>query len=390
MSRIAAGETSMSRTSLTVRSLALGLAIVVLPGVAAAQGASQQSHTVRSGDTLWSLAQRYLGDPYLWPEIFRLNTAVVEDPHWIYPGEVLRLAAGDAVASVPLTDTPAPSDTMVAMAPAAPAELPLSEASADASSDAPLFGSAGRESMMRETLRAYTEQPYRALRRSEFFSSGFLTEDQALPYGRVLGNVQPSQIRAITSNSTATLFTSIAVEPPAGGSYQVGDSLLLVILGPDYGRYGQAVVPTGLARVTGVSVGHPIAEVLAVYGPIRNGQLVLPAEKFADAGSVRAVAVADGVRGSVIGTPRPQELKSPQDVIFIDKGRADGVAPGDLFDVRRTAERLPDGRITVDEVMATMQIVHVRERTATARVLGVSSPLIPAGTEVRQVAKLPR
>jgi hypothetical protein len=377
----------MSRTSLAVRSLALGLAVAVLPGVASAQGASQQTHTVRSGDTLWSLAQRYLNDPYLWPEIFRLNTAVVEDPHWIYPGEVLRLAAGDAVASVPLTDTPPPSDTMVA---AAPAELPVSGASADASSDAPLFGPGRRESMMRETLRAYTDQPYRALRRSEFFSSGFLTEDQALPFGRVLGNVQPAQIRSVTNNSTATLFTSIAVDPPAGGSYQVGDSLLLVVLGPDFGAHGQAVVPTGLARVTGVSVGKPIAEVLAVYGPIRNGQLALPAEKFVDAGSVRAVAVADGVRGSVIGTPKPQELKSPQDVIFIDKGRADGVAPGDLFDVRRTPERRPDGSVTVDEVMATLQVVHARERTATARVLGVSSPLIPAGTEVRQVARLPK
>jgi hypothetical protein len=45
--------------------------------------------------------------------------------------------------------------------------------------------------------------------------------------------------------------------------------------------------------------------------------------------------------------------------------------------------------VRVDDVMATLQVVHVRERTATARVLTVISPDIPTGSELRQVAKLP-
>jgi hypothetical protein len=39
--------------------------------------------------------------------------------------------------------------------------------------------------------------------------------------------------------------------------------------------------------------------------------------------------------------------------------------------------------------MATLQIVHARDRTATAIVLTVISPDIPPGTDVVQVAKLP-
>jgi hypothetical protein len=40
--------------------------------------------------------------------------------------------------------------------------------------------------------------------------------------------------------------------------------------------------------------------------------------------------------------------------------------------------------------MANMQIVHVRDRTATGILLNVVSPDIPPGTDVMQVAKLPQ
>jgi hypothetical protein len=65
------------------------------------------------------------------------------------------------------------------------------------------------------------------------------------------------------------------------------------------------------------------------------------------------------------------------------------VAPGEVFFIGAHPARLEDGTVRVDEVMATLQVVHVREHSATARLLNVVSPDIPAGTEARQVAKLP-
>ncbi len=71
------------------------LAALLLPLGAAAQEPDRSGwetgyHIVRPGDTLESLAERYLGDSELWRELHKLNSDVA-DPHRIYPGQRLRV-----------------------------------------------------------------------------------------------------------------------------------------------------------------------------------------------------------------------------------------------------------------------------------------------------------
>ena len=50
-----------------------------------------ERYVVRAGDTLWSLAGRYLADPWSWGELWRAG-AGIDNPNRIYPGDVLTLS----------------------------------------------------------------------------------------------------------------------------------------------------------------------------------------------------------------------------------------------------------------------------------------------------------
>ena len=53
-------------------------------------------YTIKKGDTLWDISSKFLKDPFLWPKLWERNPYIT-NPHWIYPGNPIRLSAIEPV-----------------------------------------------------------------------------------------------------------------------------------------------------------------------------------------------------------------------------------------------------------------------------------------------------
>ncbi|HEX3759979.1 MAG TPA: LysM peptidoglycan-binding domain-containing protein, partial [Kofleriaceae bacterium] len=85
-------------------------------------GALPELHVVRRGDTLWDICFLYFNDPWQWPKIWSYNPQIT-NPHWIYPGDLVRLLPRGVFAqsAAPAATAPAAPDTSAAPADALPA-----------------------------------------------------------------------------------------------------------------------------------------------------------------------------------------------------------------------------------------------------------------------------
>ncbi|HEY2806671.1 MAG TPA: LysM peptidoglycan-binding domain-containing protein [Gemmatimonadales bacterium] len=391
-----------------------GSGAVQMGGASGAQPVSSTpaTHTVAPGETLWGLAQTYLGDPMLWPEIYRLNTTVIEDPHWIYPGEELRLsgataaqpaadtsatAAPSATATAPAADTAvtvSPQSQTVTLTPSTDSSRQVTPEQQQPTGVAPLngptiFSERPARNRSAPSIEVASARAYRAVREGEYFSSGFLTENQPLPSGRIVNTA--GETRGQRGHHTAQLYESVVVAPPPGDPPQAGDMLLSFVRTEDLGEFGQIVLPTGLIKVTGpAGTGNNLiaGEVVRIYAPVEDSQEVLKVQPFVNNSNLRAEPVTGGVEGHVIRLRDARNTAMLQDVMFIDKGANDGLRLGDILQVYavRTDPEHP-GSFEQDQARAI--IVSTRSRTATAVIVELYRGDVSSRSQVRQVRRMP-
>ncbi len=72
----------------------LGVGAVNADGLSAPEPVAEEEdsyYTIQSGDTLWGIASKLLGNGAKYTEIFEANKEVIQDPDKIFPGQKIRI-----------------------------------------------------------------------------------------------------------------------------------------------------------------------------------------------------------------------------------------------------------------------------------------------------------
>ncbi len=341
-------------------------------------------HVVRQGDTLWDLANFYLSDPFLWPEIYRLNTLVVEDPHWIYPTEQLALPGPGELIARPPGEPRVPGEEVEVPTPIPVAEGPPPEMEGLRSIFVP------RE-VTRRTLvyEPAPPVPPLAVSASDFHRSGMLISLQELgPRGRVIDVIAPD-IVPTEAIPTAHRYDRIYVSHPGGEPPRPGDRVLLSRIEREVRPFGYVIRPTGIATIAAVHEDVSTAIIVDLFDRVQPGNQVTLLESFQMERGLFAQPVAGGPTGRLVALLDEQWLPTVEDIVFIDVGVDDGVAVGDEFEIYISRRRSLEGLRLPEEHVATGRVVRVTQRTATLRLIEQRHPAVAVEQPVRLIRKMP-
>jgi hypothetical protein len=364
--------------------LAVLCLLVVAPRPAtlgAQQGTASRTITVKKGDTLWDIARQVLGDPYLWPEIYRLNTATIEDPHWIYPGAELRLPGGEPqpVAAAPDVPPPQPSVMKPVAAP--------HRSTGGMTIFNPLTRKMQKQTRESLILGARTT----AVRPGEFLVSPFMwaVGGPANP-GRVELTAETQGIEMTLPNRPIQVREPVFITLPKGSRGDVGERLLLYRLGDVVEGQGQVVVPTGIVRLLAPPKGGiSPAELVQKYEDVFTGQgataldtLTMPVNQFP-----RRVAM--GPVTSVSWLYDHPVLPTTTHYMILAAGARDGLVPGDQVSLYREHLSPVDGSVLTEEELGIAQVTRVTQWGASAIIIQQEQVGIAEGMRARVSAKMP-
>ncbi|MGH7501428.1 MAG: LysM peptidoglycan-binding domain-containing protein [Longimicrobiales bacterium] len=347
-----------------------------LPASAQEPATQSREHLVRAGDTLWDLANFYFTNPFLWPTIFEANRDVVEDPHWIYPGE--RLMIPGVEGGLPVAVQP---DTV--------AEGVFEATGQTAQGRTRFYTPPAAANEERAFALVSRSEPLYAVSPGEYNSAAWLADSATSSIrGRLIGMADP-----VTHGDkfppVLHPYDRVLVGAMRGDAATAGDSMLVVRFDPPVGLLGNIVVPVALVAVDSVGESVMEARVVRQYGPAKVGDYLIPYEAPVGLMRRQPSVAASGPEGLLVAFLDGEPLFGTYDNGFVDLGREDGLMVGDeliAFVPARPNER--ENAELPPEVVATLRVVKVRENSATVRVAGASSTALTDGLIVRVVRKM--
>lgn len=338
--------------------------------------AGTRTHVVRAGETLWILADRYLGNGNRWREILRLNASVIRGPQDVPVGATLRIPGGRTQPAPGARGTAPPAARRVETRPSGGGAPPSRAAGRT------LFygrrNAGGLTPLTAQDSSGDTLASAAAVRAFEAASAPFVADEAMLAAaGRCVAQVDADP----TNRTGVSLSDRFMVVPPRGAPADSQARFVFARSGPKL-EAGQVVVPTAVVRLLGDHRGNaPVeAEIVSQFDAVSCGDIVL-ALWIPPADARRPEPVSNGAEGRVVWVASEAVLPTLQHYLVIDMGSAAGLRSGDQVTIHSEgAARLP---------VAIAAVVRAGRDAATVLVINQARAAIAPGAPVRVSAKLP-
>jgi LysM repeat protein len=303
-------------------------------------------YVVVRGDTLWDIAERYLKNPYLWPQIWDQNKYVT-DAHWIYPGDPLVLPKLAVVAE------------QAGQAPGAGLPEGIAEEGEVALGEVPVGAEAGAAAALAPVTEELSLQ-----------CAMYIVQDREDESLYLVGSEQGGDKTALSERDIVYLNKGSNAGVRAGDLYTLHHAAYTVRHPVSGRKIGTKVEITGWVKVILVQEDTACAVIEQSCLDIHAGDYLRPFEKVNVPMVVRRAPAEcceppnGKITRHVVDLQENTNVAGTGNLVMIDAGAEDGIAPGNEFSVYRILyPSVPSPRDAVG--MAT--VVAVRERTATAK-----------------------
>ncbi len=305
-----------------------------------AAGQPGRVHVVVKGDTLWDISDAYLGTPWVWPSVW-LDNQNIANPHlinpgdhiWITPNEMRRITPEEAEAYLAGGPAPDPTDDV----PAA----------------------------FDETVNEPEVPLPPAYRYSELHTTGFTTKEQFEGAATI---VDAQTTKVWLSDPDRVLIGWGRGETQVGDRYAIVRPGARIVHRRTYETLGYETEMLGWLEVNEVHEDTSTATIRVSRHEIRRGDHIIPWEEPDRDITLQPTPHVDG---SIVHMPHGRTEAGSTDVVFLDRGREDGLVAGSPLEVYRPMDpALDEIRMKKmnlpDHVVAKLLVVSVNPKTAVA------------------------
>ena len=313
-------------------------------------------YIIQKGDTLWALAQKFLGNPYLWPQLWEKNK-YIRDAHWIYPGDPLVVGVKAAEVSAP-TAPPAPTVPPPAAAPAP--GTPGGPAGA---------GEAGSQEAPATLVAAGTED--------DIYCFAYLDDKNARPQLTIKSAERIESEDNYSTNDIVYLSGGEQEGVKAGQEYFIVQPVRNLRHPATNAVLGKVIRYLGRARVLCTQDHTATAEIVASCDAIQIGAWLKPFEPIPIPMTVLTAPVnrcdpaSTKPRGYIVYSRDDDVSFGEGEVVIIDLGEADQLAPGSQAIIYRDDPVPGTPRILLGE----LAVLTTGSHWATAKIIRSSGPM---------------